>query len=121
MIAVGSDGQWRACVEALGLRELADDQGLATNAGRVENRERVVSVLAARVGEMGAQHWIDRLQSVSVPCGVVRTVAEAVEVGDADPRTGVPPSVPGTVRMPPPRLDEHGDAIRSVGWRAFQR
>jgi crotonobetainyl-CoA:carnitine CoA-transferase CaiB-like acyl-CoA transferase len=121
VIAVGSDGQWRACVEALGLRELADDQTLATNAGRVENRERVVSVLAAWVGEMGAQHWIDRLQSVSVPCGVVRTVGEAVEIGHADPSTGVAPSVPGTVRMPPPRLDEHGDAIRSVGWRAFQR
>jgi crotonobetainyl-CoA:carnitine CoA-transferase CaiB-like acyl-CoA transferase len=120
VIAVGSDGQWRACVEALGLRELADDQTLATNAGRVENRDRVVPVLAARVGEMGAQHWIDRLQSMSVPCGVVRTVAEAVEIGDADARTGVPPSVPGTVRTPPPGLDEHGDAIRTVGWRAFQ-
>jgi crotonobetainyl-CoA:carnitine CoA-transferase CaiB-like acyl-CoA transferase len=120
VIAVGNDGQWRACVEALGLRELADDQTLATNAGRVKNRDRVVSVLAERVGEMGAQYWIDRLQSVSVPCGVVRTVTEALEVSDADPRTGVPPSVPGTVRMPPPRLDEHGDAIRRVGWRAFQ-
>ena len=120
VIAVGNDGQWRACVEALGLRELAEDQALATNAGRVKNRDRVVSALAERVGEMGAQYWIDRLQSVSVPCGVVRTVAEAVEAIDADPRTGVPPSVPGTVRMPPPRLDEHGDAIRSLGWRAFQ-
>ena len=120
VIAVGSDGQWRACAEALGLRELADDQALATNAGRVENRDRVVSVLAERVGALGAQYWIDRLQSVSVPCGVVRTVAEAVEMSDADPRTGMPPSVPGTVRMPPPKLDEHGDAIRSVGWRAFQ-
>ena len=120
VIAVGSDGQWRACVEALGLLELAEDRALATNAGRVKNRDRVVSALAGRVGEMGAQYWIDRLQSVSVPCGVVRTVAEAVEVIDADPRTGVPPSVPGTVRMPPPRLDEHGDAIRTLGWRAFQ-
>jgi crotonobetainyl-CoA:carnitine CoA-transferase CaiB-like acyl-CoA transferase len=120
VIAVGSDGQWRACAEALGLPELAEDEALATNAGRVENRERVVSVLATRAAEMGAQYWIDRLQSVGVPCGLVRTVAEAIEVIDADPRTGVPPSVPGTVRMPPPKLDEHGDAIRKVGWRAFQ-
>lgn len=120
VIAVGGDGQWRACVEALGLRELAKDRALATNAGRVANRDRVVSALADRVGAMAAQYWIDRLQSASVPCGVVRTVAEAVEAIDADPRTGVPPSVPGTVRMPPPRLDEHGDAIRTLGWRAFQ-
>jgi crotonobetainyl-CoA:carnitine CoA-transferase CaiB-like acyl-CoA transferase len=86
----------------------------------VKNRDRVVTALAERVGEMGAQHWIDRLQSASVPCGVVRTVAEVLEVTDADPRTGMPPSVPGTVRMPPPKLDEHGEAIRTLGWRAFQ-
>lgn len=121
VIAVGSDGQWRACVEALGLRDLADDKALATNAGRVKNRDRVASAVAARVSEMGAQHWIDRLQSAGVPCGVVRSVAEALEVTDADVRTGVPPSVPGSVRLPPPKLDEHGDSIRSLGWRAFRR
>jgi crotonobetainyl-CoA:carnitine CoA-transferase CaiB-like acyl-CoA transferase len=120
VIAVGNDGQWRACVEALGLRDLANDATLATNAGRVKNRDRVVAALAQRVGEMGAQHWIDRLQSVNVPCGVVRTVAEVLELTDADPRTGMPSSVPGSVRMPPPKLDEHGDAIRTLGWRAFR-
>ncbi len=120
VIAVGSDRQWRACVEALGLRDLAGDEALATNAGRVKNRDRVVAALADRVAEMGAQHWIDRLQSVSVPCGVVRTVSEALEGTDADALTGVPPSVPGSVRMHPPRLDEHGDTIRTLGWRAFQ-
>jgi crotonobetainyl-CoA:carnitine CoA-transferase CaiB-like acyl-CoA transferase len=121
VIAVGSDGQWRACVEALGLSDLAADKALATNAGRIKNRERLAAGLAARVREMSAQHWIDRLQSVGVPCGVVRTVREALEGTDANARTGVPPSVPGTVRLPPPKLDEHGDSIRSSGWRAFQR
>ena len=121
VIAVGSDGQWHACVDALGLDDLARDEALTTNAGRVKNRERVVKAFAARVREMGAQHWIDRLQSVGVPCGLVRTVAEALEVTEADPRTGVRPSVPGRVRMPPPKLDEHGDSIRSMGWRTFQR
>lgn len=120
VIAVGSDGQWRACAEALGLRDLADDKALTTNAGRVKNRGRLASAVAARVREMGAQHWIDRLQSVGVPCGVVRSVAEALEVSDADARTGMPPSVPGSVRLPPPKLDEHGDSIRAAGWRAFQ-
>jgi crotonobetainyl-CoA:carnitine CoA-transferase CaiB-like acyl-CoA transferase len=121
VIAVGSDGQWRACAHALGLGELADDEALRTNAGRVKNRERLVSALARRAGEMGAQHWIDRLQSAGVPCGLVRTVSEALESTDADSRTGVPPSVPGTVRFPPPKLDEHGESIRTLGWRAFQR
>jgi crotonobetainyl-CoA:carnitine CoA-transferase CaiB-like acyl-CoA transferase len=121
VIAVGSDGQWHACARALGLDDLAEDTVLATNAGRVENRDRVVTALAERVGEMRAQHWIDRLQAVGVPCGLVRTVAEALEATDADPRTGVRPSVPGSVRLPPPTLDEHGDAIRALGWRVFQQ
>jgi crotonobetainyl-CoA:carnitine CoA-transferase CaiB-like acyl-CoA transferase len=121
VIAVGSDAQWRACVNALAPVDLAEDEGLATNAGRVKNRERVVRALGARVKEMDAQHWIDRLQSVGVPCGVVRSVAEALEDTDADPLTGVRSSVPGSVRMPPPKLDEHGDAIRTMGWRAFPR
>jgi crotonobetainyl-CoA:carnitine CoA-transferase CaiB-like acyl-CoA transferase len=120
VIAVGSDGQWRSCVRVLDLHDLAEDKVLATNAGRVENRDRVVTAVAERVGEMGAQHWIDRLQAVGVPCGLVRTVAEVLEVTDSDPRTGVRPSVPGSVRMAPPRLDEHGNAIRALGWRAFQ-
>ena len=119
VIAVGSDGQWRACASALGLKDLAADESLATNAGRLANRDRVVAALAGRVREMGAQYWVERLQSVSVPCGLVRTVAETLEVTDADARTGVRPSVPGSVRMPPPKLDEHGDAIRTMGWRAF--
>src|SRR5207247_11315610 len=49
VIAVGSDDQWYACAKALGLRDLADEEALRTNAGRVENRESVVSALEQRV------------------------------------------------------------------------
>jgi crotonobetainyl-CoA:carnitine CoA-transferase CaiB-like acyl-CoA transferase len=120
VIAVGSDGQWRACARALGLDDLADDATLETNAGRVKNRDRVVAALSERVREMGAQHWIDRFQSAGVPCGLVKSVSEALASADASPVTGVPPSIPGSVRLPPPRLDEHGSMIRALGWRAFQ-
>jgi crotonobetainyl-CoA:carnitine CoA-transferase CaiB-like acyl-CoA transferase len=119
VIAVGSDGQWRACANALGLRDLAEDDGLRTNAGRVQNRERVVSALSDRVSAMSAQHWIGQLEAVGVPCGMVRSVAEVLEDTNADRRTGIPPSVPGSVRFPPPKLDEHGESIRTLGWRAF--
>jgi crotonobetainyl-CoA:carnitine CoA-transferase CaiB-like acyl-CoA transferase len=120
VIAVGSDGQWRACARALGLDDLANDRTLEKNAGRVKDRERIVAVLSERVRGMGAQYWIDRLQSAGVPCGIVRSVAEALAFTGASPLTGVPPSVPGSVRLPPPRLDEHGQSIRALGWRAFQ-
>jgi crotonobetainyl-CoA:carnitine CoA-transferase CaiB-like acyl-CoA transferase len=120
VIAVGSDNQWRACAGALGLEAVADDATLETNAGRVSNRERIVAVLSERVREKSAQHWIDRLQSAGVPCGLVRSVAEALGSTDASPLTGVPSSVPGRFRFPPPKLNEHGPMIRTLGWRAFQ-
>jgi crotonobetainyl-CoA:carnitine CoA-transferase CaiB-like acyl-CoA transferase len=85
----------------------------------VSNRDRIVAAISERVREMGAQHWIDRLQAVGVPCGLVRTVAEAIEGTAASSLSGMPPSVPGSVRLPPPRLDEHGESIRTLGWRAF--
>jgi len=119
VIAVGNDEHWRACALALGLRDLADDAEFATNAGRVRNRERVVGPISRRTREQSAQHWIERLQASGVACGLVRTVSEALAETEASPRTGVPPSGSGTVRMPPPRLDEHGVELRSRGWRAF--
>ena len=33
--------------------------------------------------------------------------------------TGIAPTVPGSVRLPPPRLNEHGEEIRRDGWGAF--
>ena len=120
VIAVGSDAQWSACANALSLDDLAADEELRTNAGRVKHRERLVSSVARRASAMDAQHWIDQLQRASVPCGLVRTVAEVLRGVDADARTGVRSSVPGTVRFPPPKLDEHGRSIRTLGWRAFR-
>lgn len=119
VIAVGNDEHWRACALALGLNELAQDPEFATNAGRVRNREGVVGPISRRVSEQPAQHWIDRLQASGIACGLVRTVSEALAGTGASPRTGVPSSVGGTARLPPPRLDEHGDEVRSLGWRAF--
>jgi crotonobetainyl-CoA:carnitine CoA-transferase CaiB-like acyl-CoA transferase len=119
VIAVGSDGQWRACANALGLHNFAEDDALRTNAGRLKDRERVASGVAARVKGMTAQHWIERLGAAGVPCGLVRTVAEVLKDADADPRTGVRPSVPGSIRYSPPKLDEHRESIRTLGWRAF--
>ena len=121
VIAVGSDAQWSACARALGLHELAADAKLRTNAGRVANRDYVVAAIRDSVIERTAAEWVERLDAAGVPCGIVQSVREALAGTEASDRTGVPPSVPGTIRLPPPALDEHGASIRSLGWRAFQR
>lgn len=119
VLAVGSDAQWKLCADALGLHDLARDESLRTNAGRLEQRDRIVAILAETLRQRRAEEWIVLLDRVGVPCGLVRTVLEALEGVEASAFTGIAPSVPGSVRFPPPRLDEHGDAIRSRGWSIF--
>ena len=119
VVAVGSDPQWRACALALDLAELADDPVLATNAGRLARRADVVQAIGARLASAPADHWLRRLERAGVPAGRVRSVLEVLSELDASPLTGLPPSTPGTVRLPPPRLDEHGASIRKRGWGAF--
>jgi crotonobetainyl-CoA:carnitine CoA-transferase CaiB-like acyl-CoA transferase len=119
VLAVGNDAQWRACARALDLAELADDPRFATNPGRLAHREELVGRLAARLRERPAAAWLARLGAAGVPAGIVKSVLEAIADAGASPLTGLPPSVPGSVRRPPPRLDEHGAAVRALGWGAF--
>jgi crotonobetainyl-CoA:carnitine CoA-transferase CaiB-like acyl-CoA transferase len=121
VIAVGSDAQWRNCMRALGLDELAVDARLRTNAGRLANRAWIVGAIASRVRERTAADWVVTLAAVGVPAGLVRSVREALGDVDASPLTGVAPNEPATIRLPPPMLDEHGTLIRTHGWDAFRR
>lgn len=119
VVAVGSDSQWRACARALELTDLAADPALATNAGRLAARDALVARLEARLMERPASHWMERLAAAGVPCGLVHTVKEALEQVDASPLHGVAPSIPGTIRLPPPTLGEHDAEVRALGWGAF--
>ena len=49
---------------ALGLDDLATDPLLATNAGRVAHRDRVVAAIAAAVARRPAADWIAALDAV---------------------------------------------------------
>ncbi|GLC27083.1 CaiB/BaiF CoA transferase family protein [Roseisolibacter agri] len=119
VVAVGNDGQWRACAAALDVPELGRDPRFATNPARLANREALIAAMDARLQTRPAAEWLARLDAVGVPAGVVQTVLEALREVDASPLTGVAPSVPGSVRLPPPRLDEHGALVRARGWAAF--
>ena len=121
VVAVGSDEQWLSCVSALDLTELAGDEQLRTNAGRVRNRDRVVTALQRRIAAMDAVEVLRRLSGAGVPCGVVKSVLEALrDAENVSALTGMPPATGGSVRRPPPRLDEHGPLVRLRGWAAFR-
>ncbi|HYN82137.1 MAG TPA: CoA transferase [Gemmatimonadaceae bacterium] len=120
IIAVGTDAQWSECATALGLDDLASDPALRTNAGRITARRRIVDAMSNRLAERPAGEWMTLLGGRGVPCGLVNSVLEALSLVEASPLSGIAPSVPGDVRLPPPRLNEHGAQIRRHGWSVFE-
>lgn len=127
VLAVGSDGQWLAATRALGLETLAEDPALRTNAGRLAQREHVVAALKACLATQPAAYWMERLEEVGVPCGLVQNVQEAlansavrqsVDVSMLA-QTGVLPLWNGIVRLPPPKLGEHSVTVREKQWSLF--
>lgn len=119
IIAVGSDAQWQAFANAAGLNDLRDDRSLAKNAGRLAAREKLIARVAERMRERTASEWMSDLSNAGVPAGVVKSVLESLAEASASPLTGIAPATPGSVRLPPPMLDEHGDEVRLRGWDVF--
>jgi len=121
ILAVGNDDQWRRALIALGgLDDLLEDERLRTNSGRVGNRERVTRRLAERLAVGSSEEWMALLGGAGVPCGVVRTVLEALGDVNCSAEWGVAPSVPGSLRFPAPLLGEHTEEILRAGWSAFR-
>ncbi|MBL0169434.1 MAG: CoA transferase [Gemmatimonadaceae bacterium] len=119
VMAVGTDAQWTAAAQAIGLDALAADPDLARNAGRLAQRERVVTAIADRLRTQPAALWMARLQAARVPCGLVRTVREAIADYPASPVTGIASVTGGQIRYAPPSLDQHGELIRQNHWSVF--
>jgi len=121
VIAAGTDEQWKACALALGLERLASDPALSSNRGRIAERERIVAEMARAVKGRTAADLGRALDQAGVPNGRVKSVLEAIrDAGSASPVFGMPSSVGGSMRLPPPSLDQHGDLIRRLGWVAFE-
>jgi formyl-CoA transferase/CoA:oxalate CoA-transferase len=78
IVGVGNDALWRAFCAAAALPDLAADPRFETNAQRVRHypalRERIAPVVRARP----VAAWLAVLEEAGVPCGRVRTVAEAL-------------------------------------------
>jgi len=132
VLAVGNDRQWQTLCATLGLASLGATPEFRTNEGRVVHyaalRQALESVFRARsLGDLVAT-----LRAAGVPCGAVRSVAEAMSdpqiLARAMVETVAHPSIgplqvlglpvklsdtPGGVRTPPPRLGEHTRQVLS--------
>ena len=87
----GSDGDlfYLACgterlyqnlvVKALARPDLAADPRFRTMALRVHNRDSFMLLLQEIFSAKPRNHWVEVLRAASVPCGPVRSIAEALE------------------------------------------
>jgi crotonobetainyl-CoA:carnitine CoA-transferase CaiB-like acyl-CoA transferase len=130
IVTAGNDGQFRKLCEVLGLPELADDPRFLRNEDRTAHREELRPLLVERLRTRTKMEWFRDIIGAGVPCGPINTVDQGVafaeEVGldpvvtvgegvDAVPSIRNPirfSQSAATNRLPPPRVDEHGDEIR---------
>lgn len=76
VIAVGSDSLWQRLCAVIERPDLAADPELATNNGRVVNRERLNAELEKTLRTASVQHWCDLFSSRGVPASPIRSLDE---------------------------------------------
>jgi benzylsuccinate CoA-transferase BbsF subunit len=78
VLAIESDAQWRAFVQAMGNPEWAQDAGLDTSAGRVERRAALDARVADWTRTRSPREVMDQCQAVGIPSGMVATGEDLV-------------------------------------------
>jgi crotonobetainyl-CoA:carnitine CoA-transferase CaiB-like acyl-CoA transferase len=130
VLAVGNDTQWQRLCAAVGLEDLRRDERYRTNAGRVTHYDELRPVLSEALGPRAIGPLVESLKREGVPCGGVRSIAEALSDPQIAARAmvqtvshqlagpirvlGIPTKLsdsPGAVRTPPPVLGEHTAAV----------
>jgi crotonobetainyl-CoA:carnitine CoA-transferase CaiB-like acyl-CoA transferase len=129
-LGVANNSLWERCCTAMERPDLVKDPRFAREADRVQNRETLVPLLNEVLGGRSAEEWMKRFESVGVPAGRIRTVAEVCEsehlkargmiVSLPHPKAGtlrvlgVPVRLhgtPGKAASAPPLLGQHTDTV----------
>ena len=79
VVAVGNQRLWRQFCQAIGHPELETDDRFATNTERMRHRPELKALLLGYLASSTRHALIERLRAKAVPCGEVRTLAEALD------------------------------------------
>jgi crotonobetainyl-CoA:carnitine CoA-transferase CaiB-like acyl-CoA transferase len=86
MVAAGNGRLWRQLCDAVGVQHLADDPRFKTNADRAANQAALKDELEKAFAHFSVDALVARLQEFGVACGRVRTIPEALEDPQIEPR-----------------------------------
>lgn len=130
-IAVGNDGQFAALAKALGRPGWATDPRFATNAGRIQHREELLTVMGEVLTSMTREEVVAVLEQHGIPVAPIRTIDEVLTSREAAMAGTVVTMKHPTIgdldvvrlpwrfssaevgpRTPPPLLGEHSAEIR---------
>jgi crotonobetainyl-CoA:carnitine CoA-transferase CaiB-like acyl-CoA transferase len=124
-LAVLSAEHWRLfCEQVIERPELLSDTRFDTLEGRAEHRDELEPIVEAVFREREAEAWVERLEGVRIPCGLVREFHEVMEhpqlafnrlVTEVDSPVGVIPIIGSPILLdghradlgPVPGLGEH--------------
>ena len=82
IIASGNDRQWQSVCKVLGAANLAADARFATNAGRIENRDALNTLLDKLTAQRTRADLLAAFEQAGVPAGPINSVADVF----ADPQ-----------------------------------
>jgi len=78
ILAVGTEKQWQAFCDALGLSDLKNDPRFVSNVERTRNRAQLIPILDGLFGTECADHWLEKLKDTAIPSGPINTIAETL-------------------------------------------
>ncbi|MCL4141802.1 UNVERIFIED_CONTAM: hypothetical protein GTU68_060085 [Idotea baltica] len=130
-IVIGGNGDsiFKRLMQAIGRDDLADDERLASNTGRVEHEAMIDDALSAWTGSVNASDALAILAKASVPAGPINSVADIVDDPHFQARGNfesisvggeerVVPAVhpkltrtPGSTNWAGPKLGEHNASV----------
>lgn len=73
-LAIGTDAQYRRFCENVGRLDLWDDGRFQTNAGRVANRQSLISQLQELFRQRCTAEWLDLLNANKIPVGPINDI-----------------------------------------------